>query len=139
MSERLTDATIILHYELEAPPTSMEVCNRSAHCKGLNGCQPHNLSTLLLLAAPTRSAHGRAGATGSVRHKRVRCNSDTISAVPKTINSAIPKTINSAIPKTINSAIPKTINSAIPKTMHSAIANTMRIAIRTTMNSACQD
>jgi hypothetical protein len=53
------------------------VCNRSAHCEGINGCQPHNLCTLLLLAAPTRSAHGRAGATGSVRHKRVWCNSDT--------------------------------------------------------------
>jgi hypothetical protein len=35
-----------------------------------------NLNTLLLLAAPARSASGRAGATGSVRHKRVRCNSD---------------------------------------------------------------
>jgi hypothetical protein len=74
MSERLIDATSILHYELEAPP---EVCNPSAHCEGISGRQPHNLSTLLLLAAPTRSAHGRAGATGSVRHKRVSCNSDT--------------------------------------------------------------
>jgi hypothetical protein len=36
----------------------------------------HIPSTFLLLEAPTRSAHGRAGATGSVRHKRVRCNSD---------------------------------------------------------------
>jgi hypothetical protein len=53
-----------------------EVCNRSAHCEGINGRQPHDLSTLLLLAAPTRSAHGRAGATGSDRHKRVRCNLD---------------------------------------------------------------
>jgi hypothetical protein len=51
------------------------VCNRSAHREGINGRQPHNLCTLLLLAAPTRSAHGGAGATGSVRHKRVRCNS----------------------------------------------------------------
>jgi hypothetical protein len=49
--------------------TGIEVCNRSAHCGGINGCQPHNLSTLLLFAAPTRSAHGRAGAKGSVRHK----------------------------------------------------------------------
>jgi hypothetical protein len=61
--------------------TSIEVCNRSAHCEGINGRQPHDLSTLLLLAAPTRSAHGRAGATGSVRHKRVRCNSDTHTAI----------------------------------------------------------
>jgi hypothetical protein len=53
-----------------------EVCNRSAHCEVINGRQPHNLSTSLLIAAPTRSTHGRAGATGSVRHKRVRCNSD---------------------------------------------------------------
>jgi hypothetical protein len=59
----------------------MEVCNRSAHCEGINGRQPHNPSTLVLLVAPTRSAHGRAGATGSVRHKRVRCNSDSISCV----------------------------------------------------------
>jgi hypothetical protein len=56
--------------------SSTEVCNRSAHCDGINGRQPHNLSTLHLLAAPTRFAHGRAGATGLVRHKRVRCNSD---------------------------------------------------------------
>jgi hypothetical protein len=41
-----------------------------------NGRQQHNLSTFLLLAAPTRSAYGRAGDTGSVWHKRVRCNSD---------------------------------------------------------------
>jgi hypothetical protein len=54
----------------------MEVCNRSAYYEGINGRQPHNLSIFVLLAAPTRSAHGRAGATGSVRHKRVRCNSD---------------------------------------------------------------
>jgi hypothetical protein len=54
----------------------IEVCNRSAHSEGINGRQPYNLSTFLLLAAPTRSAHGRAGATGSVRRKRVRCNSD---------------------------------------------------------------
>jgi hypothetical protein len=52
------------------------VCNRSAHCEGIKCRQPHNLGTLLLLAAPTRSAHGRAGATCSVLHKRVRCNSD---------------------------------------------------------------
>jgi hypothetical protein len=39
------------------------------HCEGTNGRQPHNLSTLILLAAPTRSAHGSAGATGSDRHK----------------------------------------------------------------------
>jgi hypothetical protein len=56
--------------------TGIEVCNRPAHCEGINGRQPHYLSTPILLAAPTRSAHGRAGATGSVRHKRVRCNSD---------------------------------------------------------------
>jgi hypothetical protein len=61
--------------------TSIEVCNRSAHSEGINGCQPHNLITLLLLAAPTRSAHGRAGATGSVRHKRVRCNSDMVTQI----------------------------------------------------------
>jgi hypothetical protein len=57
------------------------VCNRSAHCEGINGRQPHNLSTILLLAAPTRSAHGIAGAKGSVRHKRVRCNSDRFRGV----------------------------------------------------------
>jgi hypothetical protein len=42
----------------------------------MNGREPQNLSTILVLAAPTRSGHGRAGAKGSVRHKRVRCNSD---------------------------------------------------------------
>jgi hypothetical protein len=52
------------------------VCIRSAHCEGINGRQPHNLSKYLLLAAPTRSAYGRAGATGSIWHKRVRCYSD---------------------------------------------------------------
>jgi hypothetical protein len=52
------------------------VCNRSAHCEGINGRQTDNLSTFFLLEAPIRSAHGRAGATGSIRHKRVRCNSD---------------------------------------------------------------
>jgi hypothetical protein len=56
--------------------TTREVCNRSAHCEGTDGRQPHILGKFLLLAAPIRSAHGRAGATGSVRHKRVRCNSD---------------------------------------------------------------
>jgi hypothetical protein len=56
--------------------TIIEVCNRSAHCEGINGRQPHNLSTLILLAEPTRYAHGRARAAGSVRHKGIRCNSD---------------------------------------------------------------
>jgi hypothetical protein len=56
----------------------VEVCHRSAHCEGINSCQPHNLSIFLLLAVPTGSAHGRADATGLVRHKRVWCNSDTI-------------------------------------------------------------
>jgi hypothetical protein len=58
--------------------TGVEVCNRSAHCEGINGSQPYNPSCFLLLATPTRSAHGSAGATGSVRHKRVRCNSDIV-------------------------------------------------------------
>jgi hypothetical protein len=71
MSERLVDATSILPSELDASSI-----DRSAHCEGINGRQPHNLSTFLLLEEPTMSAHGRAGATGSVRHKRVRCNSD---------------------------------------------------------------
>jgi hypothetical protein len=57
--------------------TGLEVCNRSAHCEGMNGRLPPVLSTFLLLAAATMSAHGRAGATGSIRHKRERCNSDT--------------------------------------------------------------
>jgi hypothetical protein len=61
--------------------TGIEVCNRSARCEGTNGRQPHKISTLLLLAAATRSAHDRAGATGSVRHKRIRSNSDTIVAL----------------------------------------------------------
>jgi hypothetical protein len=56
--------------------TGIEVFNRSAHCEGINGRQPHNLITFLLLAAPTMSAHERAGATGSILHKRVWCNSD---------------------------------------------------------------
>jgi hypothetical protein len=55
--------------------TSIEVLNRLANCEGINGRQPHNLSTLLLLVAPTMSAHRKAGATGSVRHKPIRCNS----------------------------------------------------------------
>jgi hypothetical protein len=40
--------------------TGIEVCNRSAHCEGINGRQPYNLCTFLLLEARTRSAHGRA-------------------------------------------------------------------------------
>jgi hypothetical protein len=53
MSEILLDATSILPCELEA--TGIEVCNRSAHCEGINGRQPHNLSTFLLLAASLRT------------------------------------------------------------------------------------
>jgi hypothetical protein len=49
--------------------TVAEVCDRSAHCEGINSRQPHNPSTFPQLAAPTTSAHARAGATGSVRHK----------------------------------------------------------------------
>jgi hypothetical protein len=54
----------------------MEVCNRSALCEDKNSCCPYNLKTFLLFAEPTRSAHGRVGATGSVRQKRIRCKSD---------------------------------------------------------------
>jgi hypothetical protein len=52
------------------------VCNRSAHCEGINSCQPHKLDNILLLAAPTRSAHRKEGATGSVRDKQIYCKSD---------------------------------------------------------------
>jgi hypothetical protein len=33
--------------------TVIGVCNRLADCEGIDGRQPHNLSALLLLAAPT--------------------------------------------------------------------------------------
>jgi hypothetical protein len=45
--------------------TGVDLCNRSAHCEGMNGSQAHNLNTFLLLAASTRSGHERSGATGS--------------------------------------------------------------------------
>jgi hypothetical protein len=52
--------------------TDIEVCNRSAHCQGINSCQLHNLSPFVPIVAPTKSAHGRAGAADSVWHKRIR-------------------------------------------------------------------
>jgi hypothetical protein len=54
---------------------SVEVCDRAAHCEVISDCQPNNLSTFLLLAAPTRPAHARAGFTGSVQHKLIWCKS----------------------------------------------------------------
>jgi hypothetical protein len=72
-SERLIDATSILRAR---NAIGIEACNRSAHCEGINESQPRTLGIFLLLAAPTRSAHGSAGATGSVRYKRNRRNLD---------------------------------------------------------------
>jgi hypothetical protein len=54
----------------------VEICNRAALCEGINGHQPPKPSKFRLLEASTRSEHGRAGATGSVRHKPITSNSD---------------------------------------------------------------
>jgi hypothetical protein len=65
-----------LHSSASLKPPPILRCAIAQLTEGINGYQPHNRSTFLLLATPTRSAHGRAGATGSVRRKLVRCNSD---------------------------------------------------------------
>jgi hypothetical protein len=39
--------------------TNIQVCNRAAHCEGINSRQTHKLSTVRLLAAPTRCLQGK--------------------------------------------------------------------------------